>query len=411
MTLETRLEQLAESGTHRSTEDVWASVTAAELVPTIPANRPTRRFWLSLASVSAVVIVAVGAVVTLTWMRGGSFGDGADVGPGAVQPTIPPGTEATWTDSELGNVHADWRATESGTELCWQTAQEEGCFDVDFHAPEALVIAVGDDRVMVFAEVSSRGRLPAYVMLHLDDGTKVDVDLDSVFSNRDLTVLWGLSPSLDPDRVLFGVTVETPQGTSSCGTDPHRLIAEHLAFDGGSVFQDQAMVDFCGFRLTTAELSDWMSVAEQDGLDLEEVLRTRGSQTEVVSLLNQLQAEFPDSYAGGSVDPDSPWVAFRDAAPARAYELLGHLPIEIIENRGFSEEELNQTLLSVVEDLWDLGITDLQGSYDQVTGEVEIQVARRHRSLVGDVSRWESPNPAVEVSIDFVWWLPRSGND
>lgn len=102
-------------------------------------------------------------------------------------------------------------------------------------------------------------------------------------------------------------------------------------------------------------------------------------QSPFVVLVDDIRRKFPDDFAGARVENDSTiWVAFSGDAPTDAATALGEFerPINIIENRGFTESELIEHLHETHHSAKGHALVDkIVSSYDIATGDISVTVA------------------------------------
>jgi len=197
----------------------------------------------------------------------------------------------------------------------------------------------------------------------------------------------------------------------SCDDQAHQVVASSNTWEGGVTHQSATHVEVCGYHLPVAEVEDLLALGYEKGLGFQEVADRYGWQGKFGEVVSVLRASFPDSYAGATFSPDGgSWVAFRGEAPKAARDLLASLPVSVIEGRGFSEAELNDTLIEAFMEISELpGVVSSAGGYDQVTGRITIEVVTNDPDVLADTARWLSPNPAITlelVVLDQPRWGP-----
>lgn len=150
----------------------------------------------------------------------------------------------------------------------------------------------------------------------------------------------------------------------------------------GQAANDTAMGD-TAHRLSPAELEDITSLAEQEGLTLEDAIDKYAWQHPFAMLVNEIRQAHPDSFAGATIEPEqrTAWIAFKDRAPVDALQALVAFsrPIEVVEGRGFTEADLNQQIRDVhfaIMARTDVVLSASSG-YDLATGEILVEVATR----------------------------------
>ncbi|MGW7485229.1 S1 family peptidase [Nonomuraea muscovyensis] len=128
-----------------------------------------------------------------------------------------------------------------------------------------------------------------------------------------------------------------------------------------------------------AELEDLRQLATEEGITLDEAVARYGWQDDFVAVANRLRDAHPDTYAGAVVAEDgtSGWIAFKGEAPATAAELTAAVPVpvKVVADRGYSEEELRQTLRTTHFGMLEQpGVANSAGEYDIETGVVTVEV-------------------------------------
>ena len=87
-------------------------------------------------------------------------------------------------------------------------------------------------------------------------------------------------------------------------------------------------------------------VAEDLGISVEEAIEKLAWQPPFWDLVAEIREELPDDYSGAAIRDDyTAWIGFAGEAPAAAVEAIRAFsrsvtPIDIIEHRGFSEQEV-----------------------------------------------------------------------
>lgn len=145
--------------------------------------------------------------------------------------------------------------------------------------------------------------------------------------------------------------------------------------------------DFATGRLTAAMLEDLQWQADSEGITLEEAILKYAWHEPFAVLAHQLREGHPDEYAGARIDAEAAtaWIAFKGHAPDPALESIaafGHA-VEVVEDRGYSESELEAQLLEAHYDVLDQ--TDLAAAassgYDIATGVITIEFVPRSGTL------------------------------
>lgn len=136
-----------------------------------------------------------------------------------------------------------------------------------------------------------------------------------------------------------------------------------------------------------AELEDLATIAEQEVISLDLAIERYAWQQSFAMLATSLREGYPSEYAGARIEADgSPWIAFRAAAPSAAAREIAEASdlifgdrkakIRIIEDRGFSEAELDARLtaahFAALEDR-DL-VANASSGYDVETGAITVEI-------------------------------------
>lgn len=137
--------------------------------------------------------------------------------------------------------------------------------------------------------------------------------------------------------------------------------------------------------LSPAEVADLETMAEQDGISLEQAAHRYAWQDGFAMLATDLQERFPDDFAGAEIVDAAGHVAeiaFRDAVPAEAREraaAFGAAEVRLVGDRGHSVHELDDRVTAVhaaVTARQDL-VDDVVSSYDSESGLVTVVVVPR----------------------------------
>lgn len=132
--------------------------------------------------------------------------------------------------------------------------------------------------------------------------------------------------------------------------------------------------------LEDAELTDLGTVAEQEGISVEDAAREFAWQEPFSALVDELRTEFPDDFAGARIeqaDGADAWVAFRGDAPDEALELLAGFErqIAVHEQRGFTEAEIDDAVVDAHFEVRDHDdVADVVTGRDLAEGQIEIDV-------------------------------------
>lgn len=151
-----------------------------------------------------------------------------------------------------------------------------------------------------------------------------------------------------------------------------------VPMEDGSLLLPNEMVEFNGHTIELALLVDLMAVAEQEGIGIEEAIFRYGWQNDFAAVADELEAAYPDQFAGAAIVNGGcgAWIAFSGPVPARAVALVDALPVpvELIGQRGFAQEELVTTMEEVYFSIYGHpDIVNAGGSTDQETGVITIE--------------------------------------
>lgn len=140
-----------------------------------------------------------------------------------------------------------------------------------------------------------------------------------------------------------------------------------------------------------------------------------GWQTCFGEVTSYLSDTYSDQYAGAAIVEDGlrAWIAFKGEVPEEVPDLVEAIPVtvELVDGRGFSEVELNETLQLVYPAISSHEeVAAANGSYDIETGVITIhaqpkqrltdtdQRERLHQRLQPD----QPANPAITVEVIVV---------
>ena len=119
--------------------------------------------------------------------------------------------------------------------------------------------------------------------------------------------------------------------------------------------------------------------AEQEGISIDEAIEKYAWQSPLAYLVNEIREEYPDDFAGARIEDDlSAWIAFSGAAPADAATSIRAFPraVRIIENRGFTEADLDRRLKVVHRSVMDNDkVESAISTYDIATGRLTVDIA------------------------------------
>jgi hypothetical protein len=128
------------------------------------------------------------------------------------------------------------------------------------------------------------------------------------------------------------------------------------------------------------ELEDIKTSAAERGIPLADAYRQLCWQSEFSAIVDQVEATYPDSFAGAWIVRTGPdnrvdgaVVQFKGAVPGVVARRLGKFDVGLRPNRGFSEKELLARLDNVHNGFKRAGYTDLTSSYDLADGTIEVE--------------------------------------
>ncbi|MDX2343687.1 MAG: hypothetical protein QNL12_08165 [Acidimicrobiia bacterium] len=142
-----------------------------------------------------------------------------------------------------------------------------------------------------------------------------------------------------------------------------------------------------GDDLSEAALEDLATMAEQDGISLDMAIERYAWHEHFSMLVASIREAHPAEFAGARIESDGdPWIAFRSGVPASAVKEIvaasglvfgtRTLEIEVIEDRGFTEAELDKRLVTAHYAALDQSefVANASSGYDIVTGEVTVEI-------------------------------------
>lgn len=142
-----------------------------------------------------------------------------------------------------------------------------------------------------------------------------------------------------------------------------------------------------GDSLDQAALADLATMAEQEGITLDEAVERYAWHAPFSELVHSIRKAYPADFAGARIESDgNPWIAFRSDVPKSAREhivaasddVLGTRTrqIDVVENRGFSEAELDSRLVKAHYAAFDQKqlVANASSGYDSVTGEIIVEI-------------------------------------
>ncbi|MGW1768452.1 hypothetical protein ACWCQL_30980 [Streptomyces sp. NPDC002073] len=259
----------------------------------------------------------------------------------------------------------------------------------------SATLAVAAGLIVLVPQEASAGIEPVpetSVFLNRGEGEGAGIDRPVLEGIKDAAQRQGVSF----DEALRGHIARAAAAPPAPGSQPD-----------GPVDTPDVMVD----DLTAGEIEDIRAMAASEGKPLEAAIGRYGWQDRFEAVAAQLEAAYPDTFAGAVKAEGGAWFAFKGPAPAEALALADDLPapVEVVSNRRFSEADLvvaqEQAHAQV------MGRSDVASAtsaYDLKAAEVRVDVeladapagatARRAavRSLVPSL---ESPGTEVPVVV------------
>src|SRR5690606_2833901 len=187
-----------------------------------------------------------------------------------------------------------------------------------------------------------------------------------------------------------------------------------VPLEDGSFLLPNETVEFNGHTVELPLLVDLMMIAEEKGIGIEEAIFRYGWHNEFAAVAAELEAAYPDRFAGAAIVNDGcgAWIAFSGPVPARAATLVEALPVpvELIGQRGFSQEELVTAMEEVYFSIYEHpDIVNASGSTDQETGVITIAAqpaasipADPWGALGGRLMPPPPANPAFAIELTLV---------
>jgi len=163
-----------------------------------------------------------------------------------------------------------------------------------------------------------------------------------------------------------------------------------------------------------AARQDIATMAEQEGIAMDEAIARYGWQQCFSELVADVQATYPRIYAGAAIVDDGrrAWIAFTDRVPDEVVERAAQIPVpvQLLDDREVSEGELNEALqalhgaVSQHED-----VVTASGSFDVETAVITIRAqpadglseAERDR-LLATLRATSADHPAISVDVALV---------
>ncbi len=131
--------------------------------------------------------------------------------------------------------------------------------------------------------------------------------------------------------------------------------------------------------LSKAAIEDLAWQADLEGISLQESIERYGWHEPFAILAHALRTEYPEDFAGARILPEeaTAWVAFKREVPrqaARAVAAFDH-PVDVVEHRGYSEQELDAQLINVHHEILALDYVETASSgYDIASGVIKVEV-------------------------------------
>jgi len=163
-----------------------------------------------------------------------------------------------------------------------------------------------------------------------------------------------------------------------------------------------------------AALQDIGTMAEQDGIAMDEAIARYGWQQCFSELVADVQASYPGSYAGAAIVDDGrrAWIAFTEPVPDDVVELAAQVPVpvQLLDDREVTEAELNEALQARYGEV--AGHDDIvaaSGSFDVETGVITIRAQPADRlsqaerdQLLATLRSTSASNPAIAFDVALV---------
>ncbi len=178
-----------------------------------------------------------------------------------------------------------------------------------------------------------------------------------------------------------------------------------------------------GDDLTPEQLTDLATLAQERGITLEESIERSGWHESFAMLADRFRGLYPDSYAGARIETsENPWIAFKADVPSTARSTAQQFnnqvfsanadspfkgssyQVDLLPDRGYSEEELDQRLVSAHFSVLkhDDVVANASSGYDIATGEITIVVEPRDAAESWDAEALTSYLKAEGVTLDSV---------
>lgn len=183
--------------------------------------------------------------------------------------------------------------------------------------------------------------------------------------------------------------------------------------DGAFLLPDDE-VEVNGHLISLPLLEDLMWIAADRGISVEEAIFRYGWQQQFGQITEQLRAAHPDEVADARIVDDgcAARIAFRSAVPELAGRLVQSLPVpvELIGDRGYHEEELVSVLHEVYPRIYEHPkVANAAGGPDSATGVVTIyaqpagETRRADRvALCRELQPPAPANPAITIRLVLV---------
>ena len=162
-------------------------------------------------------------------------------------------------------------------------------------------------------------------------------------------------------------------------------------------------------------------MAQQDNISLDEAIKRYAWHEPFSMLVDELRQQYPESFAGARImDDGRSWIAFASDVPSGALGKLADLTdalgqfgqkVELIENRGFTEEALDEAVIDAHQMAMQRQafVENVSTGADIASGliTVELELARTARgtaeaeALVSEIER-KVVSPAMEVRVRIV---------
>ena len=166
--------------------------------------------------------------------------------------------------------------------------------------------------------------------------------------------------------------------------------------------------------ISSAELEDLQTVADQYGISLQEAIDRYAWNDDFVLAVTQIREAFPNAFAGAEiVDNNGAWIAFAGQIPSSARAIIeafsgtnSGISVEARANLGFTEVELQSAIeaahFAVLESTQ---VLDASTLFDYATGQITTNVvldAKAADSVLEDLQASAEDNIANSTRADII---------